>query len=199
MSKSKRLIALSCIAVLCSYSSHAQTMGMGIEEMFNLADVQSESIRAYKTGKIAADEALKAAKARRLPDISVSVSASYLGNGKIWDRDFSNAMKVDIPHFGNNFALEAQQVVYAGGAISSGINQAELRQLLAELDLQKNVQDVRFMLVGSYLDIYKLDNQIIVLQKNIELTDQVIANIKARQKQGTVLKNDITRYELQRE
>lgn len=199
MSKSKRLIALSCIAVLCSYSSHAQTMCMGIEEMFNLADVQSESIRAYKTGKIAADEALKAAKARRLPDISVSVSASYLGNGKIWDRDFSNAMKVDIPHFGNNFALEAQQVVYAGGAISSGINQAELRQLLAELDLQKNVQDVRFMLVGSYLDIYKLDNQIIVLQKNIELTDQVIANIKARQKQGTVLKNDITRYELQRE
>lgn len=172
---------------------------MGIEEMFNLADVQSESIRAYKTGKIAADEALKAAKARRLPDISVSVSASYLGNGKIWDRDFSNAMKVDIPHFGNNFALEAQQVVYAGGAISSGINQAELRQLLAELDLQKNVQDVRFMLVGSYLDIYKLDNQIIVLQKNIELTDQVIANMKARQKQGTVLKNDITRYELQRE
>ena len=199
MSKSKRLIALSCLAVLCSYSSHAQTMCMGIEEMFNLADVQSESIRAYKTGKIAADEALKAAKARRLPDISVSVSASYLGNGKIWDRDFSNAMKVDIPHFGNNFALEAQQVVYAGGAISSGINQTELRQLLAELDLQKNVQDVRFMLVGSYLDIYKLDNQIIVLQKNIELTDQVIANMKARQKQGTVLKNDITRYELQRE
>ena len=199
MSKSKRLIALSCLAVLCSYSSYAQTMCMGIEEMFNLADVQSESIRAYKTGKIAADEALKAAKARRLPDISVSVSASYLGNGKIWDRDFSNAMKVDIPHFGNNFALEAQQVVYAGGAISSGINQTELRQLLAELDLQKNVQDVRFMLVGSYLDIYKLDNQIIVLQKNIELTDQVIANMKARQKQGTVLKNDITRYELQRE
>ena len=49
-------------------------------------------------------------------------------------------MSVEMPHFGNNFALEAQQVVYAGGAISSGIRQAELGKLLAELDLQKNME-----------------------------------------------------------
>ena len=56
-----------------------------------------------------------------------------------------------------------------------------------------------FLLVGHYLNIYKLDNQIKVLQKNMELTDEVIANMKARMEQGTVLKNDITRYELQKE
>lgn len=55
------------------------------------------------------------------------------------------------------------------------------------------------MLVGNYLDLYKLDNQMKVLEKNIGLTEQVIANMKARREQGTVLKNDITRYELQRE
>ena len=33
----------------------------------------------------------------------------------------------------------------------------------------------------------------------MELTDEVIANMKARREQGTVLKNDITRYELQKE
>ena len=53
-------------------------------------------------------------------------------------------MEIDMPHFGNNFALEAQQVIYAGGAISSGIKQAEMSKLLAELDLQKNVQEIRF-------------------------------------------------------
>ena len=131
--------------------------------------------------------------------MNVSLSASYWGNGKLWDRDFGNAMTVDMPHFGNNFAWEAQQVVYAGGAISSGIRQAELGKLLAELDLQKNVQEIRFLLVGHYLNLYKLDNQIRVLQKNMELTDEVIANMKARREQGTVLKNDITRYELQKE
>lgn len=199
MSKKKRLIGLLYIAVLCSQGLCAQTRQMGIEELFRLADEQSKSIQTYRTGKEAAEEALKAAKAQRLPDVNVSLSASYWGNGKLWDRDFSNAMTIDMPHFGNNFALEAQQVVYAGGAISSGIRQAELSKLLAELDLQKNVQEIRFLLVGHYLNLYKLDNQIRVLQKNMELTDEVIANMKARRKQGTVLKNDITRYELQKE
>ena len=41
--------------------------------------------------------------------------------------------------------------------------------MLAELDLQKSVQEIRFLLVGHYLNIYKLDNQIQVLQKNLEL------------------------------
>lgn len=199
MSKNKRLIVLLCLAALCSQCLYAQTRQMGIDEMFRLADEQSKSVQTYRTGADAADEALRAAKAQRLPDISVSLSASYLGDGRIWDRDFSNGMKVDMPHFGNNFTLEAQQVVYSGGAISSGIRQAELAKTLAQLDMQKNVQEIHFMLVGNYLDLYKLDNQMKVLEKNIGLTEQVIANMKARREQGTVLKNDITRYELQRE
>lgn len=104
-----------------------------------------------------------------------------------------------MPHWGNNFALEAQQVVYAGGAISSGIELAELEKQLAEMDWQKNRQDIRFLLVGHYLNLYKLHNQIEVLHKNLELTDQLIANMQARLEEGTALENDITRYELQRE
>jgi hypothetical protein len=172
---------------------------MGIEEMFRLADENSKSIQTYRTGKEVADENLKAAKAQRLPDISASLSGSYWGNGKLWDRDFSNATKIDMPHWGNNFALEAQQVVYAGGAISSGIELAELEKQLAEMDWQKNRQDIRFLLVGHYLNLYKLHNQIEVLHKNLELTDQLIANMQARLEEGTALENDITRYELQRE
>lgn len=198
MSKTSRLIVL-CSAVLCSQYLCAQSRTMGIEEMFRLADENSKSIQTYRTGKEVADENLKAAKAQRLPDISASLSGSYWGNGKLWDRDFSNATKIDMPHWGNNFALEAQQVVYAGGAISSGIELAELEKQLAEMDWQKNRQDIRFLLVGHYLNLYKLHNQIEVLHKNLELTDQLIANMQARLEEGTALKNDITRYELQRE
>lgn len=157
------------------------------------------SIQACRTAAETAGEALKAARAQRLPDIGVSLSASYLGNGRLWDRNFGNAMTVDMPHFGNNFALEAQQVIYAGGAVDSGIRRAELGQRLAELDLQKNVQDIRFLLLGLYLDLYKLDNQIKVLQDNIGLTSEVLADMEVRLEEGAVLKNDITRYELQME
>lgn len=193
-----RLMAL-WLAVLCSCYVCAQSRVMGIEEMFRLADENSKSIQAYRTGKAAADEVLRAARAQRLPDITASASASYLGNGRLWDRDFGNGMRVPMPHFGNNFALEATQVLYAGGAISSGIALAELGQQSAELDWQKNRQDIRFLLTGYYLELYKLDNQARVLKDNLRLTDRVIDNVRARREQGTALKNDITRYELQKE
>ena len=201
MSNKKWLMAL-CFAVLCGRCVYAQQLMervLGIEEMFRLADANSKSIQTYDTGKKAADQALKAAKARRLPDVDVSLSFSYLGDGRLWDRDFSNGMNIPMPHFGNNFALEAQQVIYAGGAINSGIVLAELEQQMAGLDWQKNRQEIRFLLAGYYLNLYKLDNQVRVLQKNLYLTGQVIRNMEARRTQGTALKNDITRYELQQE
>ncbi len=189
-------------AVLCSQGLFAQTLDrrvLGIDEMFRLADENSQSIQTYKTGREAADEALKAAKSQRLPDIGASLSFSYLGDGYIWDRDFKNGQNIPMPHFGNNFALEAQQVIYAGGAINSSITLAELGQQMAALDWQKNRQEIRFLLTGYYLDLYKLNNQLQVLQKNLDLTEQVIRNMESRRTQGTALKNDITRYELQKE
>lgn len=140
-----------------------------------------------------------AARAERLPDVEVTVSASFLGDGRLWDRSFGEGMKVDIPHFGNNFALEAQQVVYAGGAVRSGIRMAELEQRDAETSLERNRQDICFLLLGHYLNLYKADNRIRVLRENLALTEQVLETMRARREQGTVLQNDITRYELRRE
>ena len=74
---------------------------------------------------------------------------------------------------------------------------AKLGHQLAELDVEKNRQEVRFLITGYYLDLCKLRNQSEVIARNIELTEKVIEQMKARREQGTVLKNDITRYELQ--
>ena len=171
MSKKNRLIVLLYVAALCSQNLCAQPRVMGVEEMFRLADENSRSVQVYATGKEAASEALKAARNQRLPDITASVSGSYWGNGKLWDRDFGNAMKIDMPHWGNNFSLEVQQMIYTGGAVNSGIELASLGKRQAELGWEKN----------------------------LELARQVIADMQARRGQGTVLRNDITRYEFQQE
>ena len=180
MSNKNRLIVLLCV-ILCAHGLYAQPVSyrtMGIDEMFRLADENSKSIQTYQTGTEAAGEAVKAAKAQRLPDINASLSFSYLGDGKLWDRDFSNAKKIPMPHYGNNFSLEAQQVIYAGGAIKSGIELAELARKMTGLDWQKNRQEIRFLLIGHYLDLYKLNNQLLVLKKNLALTDQVLLGLQ---------------------
>ena len=108
-------------------------------------------------------------------------------------------MKIDIPHFGNSFSVEASQVIYAGGAIDSGIRLASLKKEMSDLDVEKERQELRFLLLGYYLDLYKIRNPINVLKDNISLTEQIISDMHARREQGTVLRNDITRYELQKE
>ena len=170
---------------------------MTIEEMFEMADANSRSIRTFRLAEEEAGQAVKVAKNAQLPSIDVSVSASYLGDAWLADRDFTNGENAAMPHFGNNFAIEASQVIYAGGAITSRIAIAKLQQQLAELDKEKNRQDIRFLLVGNYLEMYKLQNQAEVYRKNIEQTRKLVEDINAKQSQGLALKNDITRYELQ--
>lgn len=197
MDKRKRLIVLFCIALCSQVYAQVERRILGIEEMYRLADENSSSIRSFKTEKKVLDESVKATQSQRLPDISASLSMSYLGNGNIWDRDFTNGQSVHFPHFGNNFAFEASQMIFTGGAINSSIALAELSQQMSALDLQKNRQDIRFLLVGFYLNIFQLNNQLQVIDRNIELTKLVITNMESRFKQGTVLSKDITRYELQ--
>ena len=175
----------------------SQTIQLGIDEMFALADKNNASIKGFRYAESAAAEAVKTARNDRLPSIDFSASASLLGDGRIWDRDFSNGMKAPIPHFGNNFAIEASQVVYAGGALSAGVAMSELKLQSAQAEAEQNRQNIRFLLVGNYLELCKLDNQTEVYRKNIEQTQRLLADIRSRQQEGLAIRNDITRYELQ--
>lgn len=174
-----------------------QTMTIG--QLFQKIEDNNRQLRASKSGVESASLGIDAAKSKRLPDLDASLSFSYIGNVLLTDRDFSNVQGLSSPHFGNNFAFQAQQVVYAGGAISAGIKLAELGKQQAEVGVRLTRQQTRFVALGQYLDLFKVDNQIKVYEKNIELTRRLIADIKERQSQGLALKNDITRYELQME
>lgn len=86
MSKKRRLIVPLCVA-LCSQGLFAQTSSkqvLGINEIFRLADENSQSIRTYNTGKEVANEALKAAKSERLPNIGVHYRSVILVMDTYW-------------------------------------------------------------------------------------------------------------------
>ena len=187
---------------------------MSLQSLFDLADKHSQRIKVSEVSLKVAEEMVASAKSALLPSVEFSVQGSYTGDAVLLSRGFSTSGtteyivpglgpqqvangKQPTPHWGNSFTAQASQVIYAGGAIRSGIEMAKLGHQLAELDVEKNRQEVRFLLTGYYLDLYKLQNQSQVIAQNIELTKKVIAQMKDRREQGTVLKNDITRYELQ--
>lgn len=193
----KKLIFAGLLTLAGGWPAAAQQQVLTMDEMFRLADANSKSIAARQLAVDEAAEAVRVAKNDRLPSIEASLSLSYIGDGWMADRDFSNGMKADMPHFGNNFALKATQVVYSGGAISTGVEMSELQKQIANLELANNRQDVRFLLAGYYLQLFQLHNQEEIYEKNIEQTRLLVDEITAAHRQGTALKSDITRYELQ--
>lgn len=193
----KKLIFAGLLTLAGGWPAAAQQQVLTMDEMFRLADANSKSIAARQLAVDEAAEAVRVAKNDRLPSIEASLSLSYIGDGWMADRDFSNGMKADMPHFGNNFALKATQVVYSGGAISTGIEMSELQKQIADLELANNRQNVRFLLAGYYLQLFQLHNQEEIYEKNIEQTRLLVDEITAAHRQGTALKSDITRYELQ--
>ena len=172
---------------------------MTVDDLFQLVESNSKTLQETKISVEFAQKGIEAARAQRLPDVNATLSASYNGNVVVMDRDFTNANGYSSPHFGNSFALEAQQVVYAGGAIDAGIRMAELQRDMAVAGQRQSSNAQRFMALGQYLDLYKIQNRMQVMEQNIRLTQRLIDDIRAKHEQGMALKNDVTRYELQME
>ena len=172
---------------------------MTVKELFELVETGSKILQETKTNVEFAQQGVEAARSERLPDVNASLSASYNGNVVVMDRDFGNAQGFSSPHFGNSFALEAQQVVYAGGAVNAGIRMAELQRDMAVSSQRSAQSSERFVALGQYLDLFKNRNSQQVVSQNIELTRRLIDDINSKHKEGMALKNDVTRYELQME
>lgn len=196
----KQFIGSVLLGFMLAMNAQAQTLRrMTVAQLFALVDEGSNAVKLKRTGVDVAARGIEEAKSRRLPDINASLSVSYNGNVLMLDRDFGNAKGFTQPHLGNSFALEAQQVVYAGGAVNAGIRMAELQKRQSENDVTLTRNQQQFLALGQYLDLYKIDNGIQVYDSNITLTEKLIADIRAKQSQGMALKNDVTRYELQME
>ncbi len=195
MTKKLLLGCFIFIIPLCKLS--AQTRRLTINEMFNLADQNSISIRLRDLAISEAEQGIAVAKNDLLPSLKAHAEVKYIGNGIMTERNFSGAEHASLPHLGNSFIVEASQVIYAGGAISNNITRSKLQKEQALLEYDKNRLDIRFMLIGYYLDLVQLGNQKLVYEKNIEQTELLVKDMRASYRQGTVLKSDITRYELQ--
>ena len=188
------------IAVATAMVAKAQTeRKMTVDELFQLVESNSKTLRQEKISVEFAKKGIEAARSARLPELTASASVSMNGDVVMMDRDFTNAHGFAAPRWGNSLALEAQQVVYAGGAIDAGIALATLQHQQAQVDEQQRRQQQRFLALGQYLEIFKLKNREQVVRQNIDLTQRLINDIQAKHEQGMALKNDVTRYELQME
>jgi outer membrane protein TolC len=138
----------------------------------------------------------KAEKDSRLPDINAALEGDYLGNVYVLDRDFTNATRSKMTHWGNSFGVTVYQPLYTGGAITERINRAGLQTNLAENNVLIVEDQMKMLILQCYLELFKNRNLLSVYDENIRITGELIDEMRARAEQGLVLANDVTRYDL---
>lgn len=175
------------------------TLQLTLTDVFTRIENENRTMAMLRTAQEAAEQGIRSAKDARYPEINAEVNVSYIGDSFLTDRDFSNYTKAPSPHFGNGFTLEAQQVVYAGGAVNAALKMAEHEGRMSEAVISQSRQGLRLMAAGEYLDLFRTDNSIKVYEKNIALTTKLIEEINAKREHGLALAADVTRYELRLE
>lgn len=175
------------------------TLQLTLTDVFTRIENENRTMAMLRTAQEAAEQGIRSAKDARYPEINAEVNVSYIGDCFLTDRNFSNFTKAPSPHFGNGFTLEAQQVVYAGGAVNAAVKMAEHEGRLSEAVITQRRQGLRLMAAGQYLDLFRTDNSIKVYEKNIALTTKLIEEINAKREHGLALAADVTRYELRLE
>ena len=169
---------------------------MTANEVAELAVQNHQQLKVSAQNIDIAKQNTNVAKLQKLPTITASTSQFYLGDAVAIDKDFSNSTNIPMPHYGSSYAVQATQLIFKGGLVNKSIELAGLREQLSKLDLEKNKQDVKFLVISNYLDVYKILNQQEVFQNNKRLAQERLKNIQKFYQQGMVTRNEVIRGEL---
>ncbi|MGX9985763.1 TolC family protein [Soonwooa purpurea] len=174
----------------------AQSVEMSVQQAADMAVKNHQQLKISEKNISISQQQTEVAKLQKLPSITASTSQFFLGDALIIDKDFSNSTKVSMPHYGSTYSVQAQQLIFKGGLVNKSIEASTLREQLAELDLAKDQQNVKFLVTSNYLDIYRLINQTEVYKNNKKLAQERLKNIQKFYNQGMLTRNEVIRAEL---
>ncbi|MCT4325983.1 TolC family protein [Elizabethkingia anophelis] len=188
--------AMAAMLLYGSLIAAQEVRSMTADEVMTLALQNHQQLKLSEKNIYISKQQTEVTKLQQLPTITASTSQFYLGNALIIDKDFSNSTNVAMPHYGSSYGVQASQLIFKGGLVKKSIEIAGLREQLAELDLEKNQQDVKFLVLSNYLDVYKLKNQEQIFLNNKKLAQERLKNIQKFNQQGMVTRNEVIRGEL---
>lgn len=169
---------------------------MTVQELAESLKTNNIQLKIANTSVKVADAKIEAVKMNRLPDISTDVSAFYLSDVTIYDTGFKKLQKVDLPNFGNQFNVKANQLLFAGGKINKSVALAELSKNLSENQLNNTEQTIKLNAIELYLNLYNLQNQKSILENNKNLASKRTQNTKFFYEQNMITKNEMLRAQV---
>jgi outer membrane protein TolC len=167
-----------------------------LPQAFQLALKNSVQLKISSIETKLAHQSVEIYRLGQLPGLSSGLDYGYISNADIWNGSFTSHQTGPIPHQYTSLTVQAGEEIFKGGEVKNNIRKATLEEQIAILSLEKNTEDIKFLVAGQYLDIYKLINLRQVYVNNAGLAETRLKNILSMEKQGMVTQNDVLRTEL---
>lgn len=126
--------------------------------------------------------------ANQVPNVAVSGSLSAN------DKDISASLPAQDRNWG--FAVQATQVLYAGGGVQASVRGARLSREAAELELRGIINEQLLLVRTKFYGVLLAQRKITVQEENIKLLEEQLKNARSRFDAGATSNFEVLRAEV---
>lgn len=203
----RTIIAAILLAAPVSFATAQSTRDITLNEAIKIGLQNSKQLKLSDARVREATYQLRDARGRMLPDLSVS--GSYLrvsqptidlklktGNSTNGEQSSNAASNIKVNEAAYGIA-NLSLPVFAGLKIHYGIESAKYLQKAAQLDADKDREEVIQNIVNAYSTLYKARAAVELVKENLRGAQQRVKDFTNLEKNGVIARNDLLKAELQ--
>lgn len=194
----KYLLMFTIINMLLHSSIYGQERHVTVNEAMELAAANSNMLKMDQSKIELAINHYNQARDQALPTGKLSAGFSHAeipANHIIMgDLDWTLGKRGEIYTGG----ISMNKSIFDGNQLRYAKRATQLLTAIVKLDAKKDKDQVLYMAIEMYFDLYKIAQMQTVTTQNINALDSVIAQTEQFYKHGIVTKNDVLRFKLQK-
>lgn len=184
-----------CIAYINCYAQEVRDLS--VDDLFEFGIANSMQIQSSIINVEIAENERVDKMVDMAPDINIGFVGGYVGEPTIFQKGLSSPTHPNIPDWDQNYSLELVQPIYQGGRLRREIEYATIQRDLAKLNVERDIAEIKLLLIGKYLDLINLYKQQEVIKSSMSEARVRLHDIIQMEKNGMVTASDLLRSELQ--
>jgi outer membrane protein len=198
----KKILFIFFTFTYASLAFSQEILNLSLQEAFNMALQNSKQLQLDSLKLQAMDIKKDQAKGAMIPTLGITSAYSRLS-------DNIDPFAIEIPgvgsfdiqtNFPNQFVNVAsvKQPVFQGLRNINTLKSLDQQIKATNFDIQKDENDIKFMVVQAYYTLYKLQKMDVLLDSNIQQTQARVDDLNKMKNVGLILNNDVMRAEIQK-
>lgn len=204
-SYSTRKLTLLVIILLIFSNGFAQESTLpkvwDLQTCINYALENNITIKSAQADKKSSEVDKKTAQAAMFPTVSGSIEQN-LSNYPFYQSSASSSSSTYVTSssrttIAGSYAVNANWTLFDGGIRSKYIQQTNLLDTIAQLNIENSKNNIKLSIIQDYLQILYANEAIKVYQSAVELSRAQLESNKIKLEVGAVSKSDVSQWEAQ--